>query len=437
MELTLPAEAWMAIVLPLPLLILLSVMSALLERSGAIRVHHWAEETGGAIRELYNAPARFELYRFVLSVLARLLPINAVLTGYLLFTATPLAASLPGSHRSAAAVGLLLAMLLLALVEWLSRWLVGKDPERALRALTGLLRVMHLLLLPLLVALSWVMPDIAYERPENGDDASDEEIDAFLAVGKNEGIFEPKEEEMMRGVLDFGETRVRSVMTPRIDMVCGKVDSSLKELADAFIGSNHSRLPLYEDSVDQIIGIVHLREVLRALRSEPPHGSPRELIRSEAWFVPDSTQLGEVLRGLQARHQQMAVVVDEYGGTAGLVTLEDLLEEIVGEIVDETDEPPPEAQPLDDGAWLFDGRSAIEELDEVFEMNLDAEVPYETVGGLIFGSLGHVPVIGESCDAHGLRFTVREVEGRRIVSVHVEPGRAAETEVSEITEVTS
>ena len=423
-------DIWLvALPLLVPLIALVMMMSALLERSGPIRLHHWAQEAEGKLLQLYEAPAQFELFRFLLSLASRLSPV-VLFCG--LYDLLPQLTAIAPGWVALSAFGM--AMVFVGLVELTNRWLVGRDPEGGLRRLTALYRLARTGLWPVIVLLAWLLPNLAYERREEDEDdeISDGEIDAFIAVGTREGILEPSEEELVRSVVDFGETWVRSVMTPRIDMVCAPATGSLDDLVDIFLRSNHSRLPVYEDSVDQIVGIIHLRDLVRALRQDQPQ-PVRELAQNQVWFVPETTLLGEVLQGLQKRHQQMAIVVDEYGGTAGLVTIEDLVEEIVGDIVDETDDPTPDIQELPDGAWLVDGRTHVEDLDEVFELDLDDTVPYETVGGMIFSSFGHVPEAGESIVIHGARFTVAEVNERRIQTVRVErlPEDTQQVEVSD------
>jgi putative hemolysin len=405
-----------------------ATLSALLERSGPIRLRHWSEEAGGSLRKLFETPARFGIFRYLLSLFSRATPIvlyvdlSALLIGW--------KREWPGLW----ALGVVVA--LVALAEILNRMLVGKDPARALRALTLGYRVTLWLLTPLIAIFAPLVPSSAFERQghEDGEDseASDEEIEAFIDVGTREGILEPEEGEWLWGIVGLGDTQARSVMTPRIDMVCAPLDASLDMLADRFIDSGHSRIPVFEDSIDHIVGILHIRDVLRAVRSLDPLNL-RELLKPPL-FIPETKALSELLRELQARFQQVAIVVDEYGGTAGLVTVEDLLEEIVGEIMDEHEALAAELEPLGDGSFRLDGRARIELLDELF--NVEIEDPeYETVAGLIFSELGYVPQVGEQVETHGLRFTVEAVDDRRIQTVRVErinhPGRAEESKEGE------
>jgi putative hemolysin len=402
--------AW-GVALLLPLALLLSVMSALLERSGPIRLRHWSEEAGGRVRALYEHPVRFGVFRSLLSFGARLTPVLLLLDLGKLFARF--------ERRGPWLWALLLVAALLGVIELGNRFLVWRGPEVALRRMTWLYRAVLVLLLPLVALLAPLIPATPARRDDDGEDetATDEEIEAFIDVGTREGILEPQEGEMLWSIVDFGDTQARSVMTPRIDMVCAAVDTSLDSLAERFVESGHSRLPIYEESIDSILGVLHIRDLLRALRSpEPP--AVRELIKPPL-FIPETKPLGELLKELQARFQQLAIVVDEYGGTAGIVTVEDLVEEIVGEIMDEHDALVAELEPLPDGGYRLEGRAHIDLLEELFQIDME-DPEYETVAGLIFTELGHVPQPGETVELQGLLFTVEAVADRRIEKVRIE-----------------
>ena len=235
---------------------------------------------------------------------------------------------------------------------------------------------------------------------------------------------------MVRGIVDFGETVVRSVMVPRIDIIAAPVDSTAEQLTRLFLESKHTRLPLYQDSIDQIVGVLHLHGLLDAL-----HGSkrpPRELARPPV-VVPETKPLNELLRQMQARGQQMAIAVDEHGGTAGVLTVEDLLEEIVGEIADEYDEVEAEKEQQPDGSWLLHGSARLDEVEELLHVDLEGEeaAAYETVGGLVMAALGKVPRPGDRVEQHGLAFTVETVRGRRVDRVRVEAHRSTSNPLEE------
>ena len=395
------------------------VLSALLERSGPVRLRHWAEEAGGRLLALYEARGRFEVFRYLLASLAKLAPV--VLAIALSFLLRDLGVPASGTWAIAAVVGLVLA------AEAVNRWLVGSLAEESLRKLTPLYRALHGLFLPLVLPLAALVPAPRPEEPddeedgEEEDEISDEEIEAYIDFGTREGILEPGEGELVWGIVDFGDTQVRSVMTPRIDMVVAAVDEDLEALADRFLESGHSRIPLYEESVDRIVGILHIREVLRALRNGGPAASAppsaRELAK-EPFFVPDRKPLDELLKEMQARFQQVAIVLDEYGGTSGLVTVEDLLEEIVGEIRDEYDVESETVTDEGNGTFVFSGKVSVDEVRDRLGVEIERE-GFETVGGFLLSHLGRMPYVGERFEVDGLEFEVLEVERRRITKVRV------------------
>ncbi|MDX1644837.1 MAG: hemolysin family protein [Thermoanaerobaculia bacterium] len=389
-----------------------AVMSALLERSGTIRLHHWSEEAGGALEVLSRRRGRFEVYRLLLSMIARF-----ALVGVFWFCGVAI-----GSWW----IGTVAAFVLLLASEVASRLLVARSSERALLRLTPVYGAMLTVLKPLIVALRPLLP-AATMFPQDDeieiDEASEGEIDAYISVGQREGILEPGEELLVKGVVEFGDTLVKSAMTPRIDMVAAPLSSSVEELLELFVSSGHSRLPIYRESPDQIVGVLHLRDLVAAQRRG---GSVDvEAILLPPFIVPETKPIAVLLREFQARRQQLAVAVDEFGGTAGVATVEDLLEEIVGDIADEHEEQDVEKVQLDEGVWQLSGSFDVEELEDLFPIELD-ETPYETVGGLVFTTLGRLPELGETVRRHGLEFEVREVEGRRIQKVRVRLPKTSE-----------
>lgn len=403
--------------------VLLQVLAAMLDRPGPIRVRHWAEEAGGKLEELYAAPTRFEAFRYLLSFLARALPVVFALSVIALVRGAGVGVGPATSWGVGAVVVMLLA------TELFNRVFVGTHAERVLRRLTPSYRLARWVLSPFVPLISPIVHAASDENGDSGepdDEASDGEIEAFLDVGEREGIIEADEGDLIMRVIDFGDSVVKSVMTPRIDMVCASSTTGLDELIELFIESQHSRIPLYFDSVDDIRGILHIRDVLAASQAEDPP-APHMLTR-EAFIVPETKQLTELLREMQAGHHQMAIVVEEYGGIAGLVTVEDLLEEIVGEIVDEHEEDEIGARQLENGGWRLEGMTPLDDLEDLFDVELDEE-PYETVGGLVFGYLGDLPEPGAAVEAHGLRFVVEKTGERRVDRLRVE--RASGTDDGE------
>ncbi len=400
-----PIALWSLLGVCSVLCLLAAVMSALLERSGLIRLRHWAAG-GGRLERLYDHEGRFEAFRLLFSFASRLSLIAVLAVAQLATSSTWWA------------LGVAIAVALVA--ELTSRLVARYRSEAALDGLRGAYSAILLLAGPLVALLAPTLRFDRFPAPEEsleGDEASDGEIDAYISVGQREGILEPGEELLVKGVVEFGDTLLRSVMTPRIDMVMASVDSSAEDLLSLFLDSGHSRLPLYGDSQDHIEGVLYLRDLVGALRG----GDPVDIARTArpAFIVPDTKPIAALLKDFQARHQQLAVAVDEFGGTAGLATVEDLLEEIVGEIADEHDDTDVARVRLAEGIWLLAGSCDVEELDELFGIDID-DAPYETVGGLVFTALGYLPETGESVERHGLRFEVLGVADRRIQQLRVE-----------------
>ena len=246
-----------------------------------------------------------------------------------------------------------------------------------------------------------------------------EELRLIVERGGEQGVLEAEEEQMIQAVIELGDRRLHEVMVPRVEMVGLSADATLDEALDAIVAEGHSRIPVYEDSVDEIVGILYAKDLLPFLK----HGAAerpvvRSLLRPPV-FVPESMSIDDLLHELQRRKVHIAIVLDEYGGTAGLVTIEDLLEEIVGEIQDEYDTEEPATVRLSDTEARIDGLVSIEELAEFFDIELDLEDQdeYDTVGGLIFHRLGDVPKPGDRVNIDGLSLTVESTDGRRVSKV--------------------
>lgn len=391
-----------------PLMVLLVLSSALVERSGPIRLRHWAEEAGGNLRQLFVAPRQFESFRLLLALLARLLPLLLWLVLAELLGRTMARPWLPAAATVA---------FLITATELLSRFLVELHTEAALRRLTPLLGVLRWALLPLILLGSLLVPDSRDTAEEPEDEVSEDELEAFIDVGRREGILEEGEGELLQSIVDFGDTQAKSVMTPRVEIVCASIEASFEQLTELFFESKHSRLPLYREAIDEIVGVLHIRDLFEASRGDPAEFDAAPLTKPPH-FVPESKPLDDLLRELQNRSLQMAIVVDEYGGVAGLVTMEDLLEEIVGEIQDEHEKDLIEPQPLESGGWRLEGRTDLYQLESLLGVDL-SDLPYETVSGLVCGELGYVPRSGVHYSTHGLRFTIEEADDRRVIQLSV------------------
>ena len=246
---------------------------------------------------------------------------------------------------------------------------------------------------------------------------SKEELKTLIEISQEHGALEKDEREMIHSIFEFSQTTVREIMVPRIDMVCVEKNSSIDELIKIIKAKGHTRIPVYEEKIDNIIGIIHAKELLPFIN----HSKKREMklsdLAREAYFVPETKRIDELLGELQREKQHMAIVVDEYGGTAGLITLEDVLEEIVGEIQDEYDQEKPLFTKLADNKYLVNAKIDLDELNEQLGMELPVDKNYESLGGLIYEQIGAVPRRNQEIKYGPYRFIVEKVQKNRIVEV--------------------
>jgi CBS domain containing-hemolysin-like protein len=247
---------------------------------------------------------------------------------------------------------------------------------------------------------------------------SPEELRLIVEQSQEVGAIPTQDADLIEGVFEFSEKNAREVMTPRTDVVAMPIDATLDEALAIVEENAFSRYPAFDDSIDNIVGLVLAKDLLRVAR-QPPPGFTVESIMRDVHVVPGSREVEEVLADFKRLKEHMAVVLDEYGGTAGIVTMEDLLEEIVGEILDEHDEAAAPEPTGSAGEAVVPGSMHIAELNERFGLTVSQD-DYTTIGGFIFGSLGRLPVVGDRVAAGGAVFTVREMDGRRIESVALE-----------------
>ncbi len=316
---------------------------------------------------------------------------------------------------------LFFAALALNMLELYIQAVVLRNPNRWLIRLAWFIRVIMVLLAPV-VKLGQLITGEQPSVPEMSATISVSEDDLRTlveATGQQESLLEPGERKMIHSIFELGSTLAREIMVPRIDILALEVVTPLPDAVDAFLKSGHSRVPVYEDTVDNILGLLYAKDLLSVWREGNTLGSLRPLLR-RAYFVPEAKKVDELLAELQRQRVHMAVVVDEYGGIAGLVTLEDIVEEIVGEIQDEYDqgeELPYEEQA--NGDYLFQGRIDLDDFNEITTSSLPKDEA-DTLAGLIYSRLGRVPSNGESLRIDNMLLTVEQVIGRRIRKVRVQ-----------------
>lgn len=252
---------------------------------------------------------------------------------------------------------------------------------------------------------------------------SPEEIRILVEQSGQEGEIEAEQEQMIHGVFEFPEIMAREVMTPRPDIIALEVNADLDEVVNLLIEEGHSRIPVFEEDLDNIIGVLLIKDLLPYLVGTAGEAFVLRDVLREPYFVPDTKRISELLAELRTRNVHLAVILDEFGGTEGLVTLEDLLEQIVGDIYDEYDQPEPDFTVTPEGDVLIDGGASIDEVNERFGMDLSSD-DYDTIGGFIFGALGRVPAPGDMIYIDGSgELRVEGTEERRITSVRLVPAR--------------
>lgn len=282
----------------------------------------------------------------------------------------------------------------------------------------ALLNAISLALLHLLTALH-VLPGVVRAAPPAA--YSEEDLKDLITAGEQSGEVETTEREMLHGAIEFAETSADEVMVPRTELVALPIDSTLEEAIGAFMESGHSRLPVYRENADDILGVLYIKDLLIRLKLAEDTNNPPpaigDLLRP-AYFVPESKKSDELLRELQRRRVHLAIVVDEYGGTAGIITIEDLLEEIVGDIIDEYDVEQEDVTQLPDGTAMVSGQTSLDEIADVFDIEIP-ETEAETISGLITEILGRIPEVNDRVVVSAVAFTVMTVAHNRAEQLHV------------------
>ena len=255
--------------------------------------------------------------------------------------------------------------------------------------------------------------------PEEQQEEKQEEFLTDLEQQRMEGVVDQEEQEMIENVLELSETSADEIMTPRTDIVAVDVNSDLQAILKTITSAGHSRVPVYEKNIDSIIGFIYAKDLLAEIGNTPAEFKLREKIR-KAYFVPETKLLRTLLHEFQNQKLHIAVVLDEYGGTAGIVTIEDVLEELVGEITDEYEESVPEhIKEIDKDTIEMDARTYIDDANDQFELNLPEDEDYDTIGGFVFSHLGYIPKTGETFDYENLNFTISSAETRKIKRIRI------------------
>lgn len=339
----------------------------------------------------------------------------------LLTLASPLAETLNGQLVLASVIVLIPVGLMLAIFGDLLPAAIGQVyADQLVAAITPPMRLLRLLLSPVVILLVFVQRMIAAltGAEKLAQAVTEEEIMTLVDVGQRGGTIEDDEKAMIYSVLQFNETLAREVMIPRPDITAIAIDEPLEVATKLFIDSGHSRIPVYEDEIDNIKGLLYAKDLLKLLATGKTDSTIRALMRP-AYFVPETKRADLLFREMQTRKTHLAVVVDEYGGTAGLVTIEDLVEEIVGDIKDEYDvNEQAEFVKIDHDTYMVDGGMNLEDLNELLAIDLPTEET-DSVGGFVYYMMGRVPNEGESIEHDDVQIRVESVDNRRIRKLHI------------------
>jgi CBS domain containing-hemolysin-like protein len=332
----------------------------------------------------------------------------------------------------------------LFLAEILPKTQAKRHPVRIALLAIPVLRAMAWLLWPLSIAVTRVtgalLGALGGKAPQ-APSVTSEEIEYLIEMGTREGVLDEVKEELLNSVLEFADRVAKEVMVPRTRMVAVDVEAPAEQLVRIVTENPYSRMPVYQGSIDNVIGILLVRDIVPALRSDGGQGLSLERTLKPAFFVPEQMKISRLLKEMQRRKTHIAIVVDEFGGTSGLVTLEDVIEEIVGEIQDEADAEAAPVKPLGEGRWLADAAVPLHDLEEILnarpgeeagpgpaEVRFPEEGDYETLGGFVTATAGRVPPVGSQFRWDGLAFTVRAGDERRVTKVEIArvDGAAAE-----------
>ncbi|MBL6966566.1 MAG: HlyC/CorC family transporter [Anaerolineales bacterium] len=313
---------------------------------------------------------------------------------------------------------LLAAGLVVAWVEWVVERNVLRDPESWILRLSGFVRLVTLLFSPFIGASLFLSREIIQSN-EHTSMVTEDALRTLVDVGQKDGILEQEERKMIHSIFQLDDTLAREIMVPRIDVHALEIGAPLSVAVDTLLNSGYSRVPVYEENIDHILGLLYAKDLLQVWREGNGQKDLRRDLLREPYFVPEAKKLDELLAEMQQKRTHMAIVVDEYGGVAGVVTLEDIIEEIFGEIQDEYDEEELPYRRLENGDYVFQGHIDLDDFNEIMDCDLPNDEA-DTLGGYIYTRLGQIPIAGESLTQDDLTLTVELVSKRRIRKVRAQ-----------------
>jgi putative hemolysin len=407
------------------MLVFLSTIESAYESLSEVSLRLMASEHEGTSRALFFRELLEHRQRFgLMLILGTQLSIAAIA----IMVAGGLSAVL--AHGTVPIALIIVFLVVVIFRQFVPRLISQNNPEAVLWFLLPLFRIFYRVFSVFVAPISALLDRMRKPEPEQTQteeeesDETMEEIQAFIDVGEEEGIIEESEGELIQSIIEFSDTLVTEVMTPRLQIVAIEAGATIADARQLIIESKYSRIPVYRDQIDNVEGIVYVRDLLAFCEGEKISMPVTECLRP-AYFVPESKSIRELLEEMQKAKVQIAMVIDEYGGVAGLVTVEDIIEEILGEIEDEDEAAiDEEIVQTEDGSFLVDGSAEIRKVELLYDKEVEAD-DFTTVAGLIINELGHVPAIGEKLEFKGLQFEVVDANSKRVNRVRLRPIDAA------------
>ncbi|MFZ5946045.1 MAG: hemolysin family protein [Bacillota bacterium] len=333
--------------------------------------------------------------------------------------ATSLAIELFGSKGVGIATGVM-TFLVLVFGEVTPKTFAAQNAEKWAMSTIKIIKFLSFVFLPIIKVMGVItnfLIKITGSTEDKDPFITEDELKLLVNVGQEEGLIAESEREMINSIFEFDDTLVREIMTPRIDIIAIDAEQSFSQVVITAIDAGHSRIPVFEETIDNIIGIIYAKDLLKTINKDFTNIEIRKLMRP-AYYIPESKKVRDLLAELRQAKVHMAIVLDEYGGTAGLVTIEDVIEEIIGDIQDEFDIEEESIVMLSDGAILADARASIYDINDSLNIDLPDD-EFETISGLVFHLLGHVPKEGEEISLGNIRIMVEKTLGRRVDKVRV------------------
>ena len=409
---------WVALVILVGFSAFFSASETAFSSLNQIRLKSRAEDGDSSAARVLNMAEQYDKLLSTILIGNNIVNIAAASIGTILFT------QMLGAERGATVSTIVLTIIVLIFGEVTPKSLAKEMPEKVATAVSPFL----VLLLALMTPLTWLFTQWKkllghFVHSGEADTITEGELMTMVSEAENDGELTDRESELIRSAIEFDDVEVEEILTPRVDVVAVEDDIPLEELAQTFAESGYSRLPVYHGTIDNIIGVVHEKDFYIARLKK---ATKIDDLVVPTLYTTGSTQISQLLRTLREQHHHMAVVVDEYGGTEGIITLEDILEELVGEIWDEHDEVTEDFRKQSDGSWLVSGSASVDDLYEELDLPEEEDIDSNTVNGLVQEKTCHLPKVGD-------RFTLGEYDGvvtrtakRRVTEVRLTPAAPAE-----------